>query len=359
MAVPLAVINHALEMLLEEPNYSVNLDQCQSRLWSTQSANQRFYCAQILVDEGTPETLRRGIYLVNAIATDHPLRPESDRLVAQWSQNLLEIAEQEFQQGHLDYAIELAEQVPINTVVRTEAEARVKHWESLWREAEDVYADAQTSIERERWHDALEQARSLLQLENDYWQTMRYEELVRELQTARENYNWRERQAEEAEERDRNRVASVDEMLFDWERERIAEDLEHLNQAQAIASAGGIENLEAAISEARQVIWGTEHYEAAQSLISDWRSQIEQMEDQPYLDRAAELANQGDPDALRDAIDEASRIPSYRSLYPEAQRQIDQWQAELETMAIDELAEPELQPNSDDDPTDWQYTNFE
>ena len=53
--------------------------------------------------------------------------------------------------------------------------------------------------------------------------------------------------------------------------------------------------------------------------------QIELLEDSPYLQRANDLANTGDPNSLEAAVAQASRIAQGRALYGEAQTKIQAW----------------------------------
>jgi hypothetical protein len=112
-------------------------------------------------------------------------------------------------------------------------------------------------------------------------------------------------------------------------REREQEALARLSRARELASAGDVAGLQAAISEARQVLFGTPRYDEAQAAIATWRERIDAIEDRPYLERARTLASQGNSASLEAAIREARRIGWGRPLYPEAQQQIELWQEQV------------------------------
>jgi hypothetical protein len=120
------------------------------------------------------------------------------------------------------------------------------------------------------------------------------------------------------------RYAEAQGLINDWTRqiERTA-DQPILDAAAELARAG---NLEGAIQRARQVSSGRGLYGEAQEQIDDWQRQLEREEDRPTLDRAIALANRGQ---YLEAIQVAQQIASGRSLYGEAQRQIEGWQQEV------------------------------
>lgn len=121
----------------------------------------------------------------------------------------------------------------------------------------------------------------------------------------------------------RPRRVQAQSMIAYWrqETERL-EDQPILNRAERLAENGTIEALQSAIAQAGQIKLGRALRQPAQTLIATWRSQIQTLEDRPKLARAEVLAEQGD---LTDAIGAASEIQPGRALYPEAQRAIRQW----------------------------------
>jgi hypothetical protein len=108
-----------------------------------------------------------------------------------------------------------------------------------------------------------------------------------------------------------------------WQRE--IEDVARLERARTFASSGLISDLKTAVAEAKQVPRGNPRYQEAQEEIRSWTSQIETIEDQPYLDRAEQIASLGGLASLQEAIQEASRIAPGRALYKQAQAKIAQW----------------------------------
>lgn len=110
-----------------------------------------------------------------------------------------------------------------------------------------------------------------------------------------------------------------------WQQE--IEGRAYLSWARQIANPGTIGDLQAAVVEARQVPRDNPVWDEAQGQISDWQRQIETIQDQPFLDRAELLSQQGD---LKNAIASAEMIQPGRALYARAQNRIDSWRTQVQ-----------------------------
>lgn len=282
----------------------------------------QIYCAEQLASKHDTDSLRKAILLASAVDRSHPLRDESDRLVNVWTQEILRRAEVEFQKGNLQGAIEIAEQVPSRVRAYQQVEERVQAWEELWQTAEDLYQQGQSAIEQENWYEVLSVGRRLLQLDNRYWTTERYRELMRQLQVARDNQRNNKNKNKIAQSALTKPPEDVEDFLTQWEREQEQEDRARLQQARQQAQSGDLEALRGAIAQAQGILYGTDSYDEAQEAIAQWRQQLETLEDRPYLDRAQQLASQGD---LQAAINEASNVGWGRALHGEARGYIDTW----------------------------------
>ena len=108
-----------------------------------------------------------------------------------------------------------------------------------------------------------------------------------------------------------------------WKRE--TEDVVRLERARMYAESGLVPDLKSAIAEAQQVPRGNPRYSEARKEITRWTAQAETIEDQPYLDRAEQIAGFGGSASLQEAIQEASRIAPGRTLYKKAQGKIAKW----------------------------------
>lgn len=124
-------------------------------------------------------------------------------------------------------------------------------------------------------------------------------------------------------EADRPLYDKAQQLINRWQREK--EDVARLDRARTFANSGLSADLRTAIAEAQQIPAGNPRYQEARSEIRSWTSRAETIEDQPYLDRAQQIASLGGVASMQEAIQEASRIAPGRALYKEAQAKIGDW----------------------------------
>ncbi len=112
-----------------------------------------------------------------------------------------------------------------------------------------------------------------------------------------------------------------------WRRDiQIQEDKPLLTKAQELARGGNIRAWQNAINQASQIKSDRALYTEASNLMREWRYNIERVEDQPVLDQAIAL---GDNKNYQEAVNTASRIGRGRALYSDAQNQIRRWRREI------------------------------
>lgn len=116
--------------------------------------------------------------------------------------------------------------------------------------------------------------------------------------------------------------------LLRWQQEQ--QDVARLDKARQLASMGSINDLQAAIREAQYIPYNNPRAEEAKQQIAQWQAQIQTTEDRPILNRAQQVANLGDPTSLAAAINEAAKIAKGRALYSEAQRKMAQWTSQIQ-----------------------------
>ncbi len=308
------------------------------------SESTRLYCAQTIADRDTAPDLAEAIQLASSISTQHPLRQDSDRFIQRWANKLLDKAEATFQDGKLEDAIKTAHSIPEDITVRATADARVQKWQEIWKEAEKLFNEAQTAMQDDKLSIALLNARKLLRVPNQYWNTQRFQDLVNQIQATKESKKAADRDRAKHKELMATKPLTTNDLIDRWQKEQAAEAATHLAKAQQIAASGDLDHLRDAISEAEMVFSSTPQYPQAQKLIAAWNRRIETVEDQPYLDRATALASKGDVLSLQAAISEANNIYFGRALYREAQRRIDQWTEQAQSLSEKQAAQ-ELPPN--------------
>lgn len=113
--------------------------------------------------------------------------------------------------------------------------------------------------------------------------------------------------------------------IFKWNRQiQTIEDRPILAQATTLASQ---KKLKEAIQQANKITAGRALYSEAQASVRKWTRLIQVAEDQPTLNRAKKLAEEG---KLSEAIAEASKIGYGRALYNDAQSSISNWSTQIE-----------------------------
>lgn len=405
------------------------LPNCPAIFWPTASASLRMYCAELAANKQTVDDLLEAIDLVNRLPEDHPLRPEINRLIEAWALDILNLADEQFNEGELDKAIATAKEIPPNTSAYADVEDQIAEWTEIWSKAEQIYAESEAALRKEDFRGAFSIANRLLQVSNTYWQTEKYnqlnnlititrrdgaklaqardlqggdiEDILKAIQLAREvkkeSYVYGEAQTliielgremlkraeialdnqdysgaiailnripdnislgaesddflvlaqarskawqgtatalEEAilyaqrVRRGRPMYEKAQGLIRQWQLE--IQDLALISTAKQIAQPSDVSRLQAAIAEAQRVPAGNPRWEEAQNLIADWTAMIEAIEDRPYLDRARQIAAAGDVNSLQAAINEASRIQSGRALSGEAQQLIGEWRDRLQ-----------------------------
>ncbi|BFM41351.1 chromosome segregation ATPase [Synechocystis sp. LKSZ1] len=350
--------------------------QCSRIFWPIASASMRLYCAQVSAEEKTVDSLLKAIELVAGLPKDHPLAPEINRNIEQWSTEILDLAEDSYQSGNLEEAIATVKRIPNHVQAYDLVESRIQTWQKTWQEGESIYADVEQSLRKSRWNEAFRNAVRLLNLENRYWGTVKYDEAIKNIQIAQEEsskldsaYNILRRGGidnwikaiEEAQkipkesyayEEARNLITQAKEKLTeeiqalidqqDWQTlastiDRLPEQVfaaADLNDWQLLATAGSeaqsgsLEGFQSAISTAERITDPTRPlYPLVQDLISDWRREETALS---QLAKARATAATGTIEALRAAIIEAELIANDNPRYSEARRDIRNWTEQIQ-----------------------------
>ncbi|MBD2438639.1 chromosome segregation ATPase [Nostoc sp. FACHB-110] len=416
----------AMAMLLKLPA----APNCPSIFWPLASASVRLHCAQLAASKQTVNDLLQAIALVKQLPQNHPLRGEIDRLVEQWSRDILDLADKSFQSGNLEEAIATAEKIPEDLPAYQLVDAKITKWQSIWAKAEDIYKTVEQQLQQRRWQSASMLAAKLLRVDNQYWSTTKYDQLNRLIVSVREDgdkldkadslgktkvvdnlleaikiaqsigqdsYFYQKAQESiplfgkkmldlaqaklEARDADtaldiarqipdetklqaevedfialadaqrsawlgtvasletaiaqaqtiepsRSNYNKAQQLIARWQLE--IEDVSRLEKARTLASQGTINDLAAAITEAQQIPSDNPRGSEAREEVGRWQAQVETIEDRPYLERAEQLAFIEDINSLQAAIAEASQIRRGRALYPEARRKINNWTAKVQ-----------------------------
>lgn len=363
----------AVAYLLQLPG----LPNCPAVFWPLASASVRFECARIASSKRTAKDLLEAIQLVDGLPGDHPMRQEADRLIELWSQDVLDLAGELFNQGKLADAIAAARQIPSKVAAYKLVEDRIKLWQSIWAQGEEIYRRAEAAMRKREWRQAFLQAIRLLSLDCKYWQTTRYDDLTNRINTARkdgerlyeaerladnggldnllkaiklarqirpESYVFQE--AQKAIERFGRKMLNLAQATLEQKDlqgaldivskvpeeaklEEEAKDFTILANAHSHVWQGTVAGLEEAIGQAQRIVSGRPYYQRAQQLITRWQLEIEAV---ARLENARLLADQGDVGNLEAAIAKASEVQESNPRWNEAQQDIQKWRSQAETI---------------------------
>ncbi|MEB3291339.1 MAG: hypothetical protein VKI82_15590 [Leptolyngbya sp.] len=353
-----------------------NLPNCRAIFWPMASASTRLQCAEAFADQGTVEGYLEAIALIEALPPDHPLRDEISQRIEAWASQILDLAEQAFQGGQIQVAIDLARRIPVDTAAAQVVEERVDTWNQIWQEAEAIYTAAEAELVNLKFQEAFTQTTRLLQVRNTYWKTVKYDELIANIATARDDLNilgeakslanQRTLDAlKEAVERvkaiaadspihgeaqtvlgelgqilidmsetalDRQDAAAALQMLSEIPPEANlgadVADMRAIVDASQLSWQGDMAGLQGAITRLQSIDSRRPRYGVAQRLIGQWQAE---MEGRSQLEWAKQLAMAGTTADLQAAIAEAESVSRSNPVWDEVQAQIGQWRIQVET----------------------------
>lgn len=323
---------------------------CPAVFWPLASGSLRLHCAQLAAGKETVPDLLEGIKLLSTLSKDHPLYPEASRLIEEWSEEILELTENDFQEGRIKEAIANVRKIPPHAAAAKQVNDRVKRWETTWAKAEGIYKKSLEAAKKTQLLDARTHAARLLSIDNTYWQTTKYQELgnlitathkdmtkVGEATAALKGFNvddlvaavqkvaeigkdsFVHQEAQEVLPKLGRRLLEIAQDALDRKDYNAALDIANripgnvnlgqevddfrvIASAQSKAWSGGVLNLEDAIADAQRIAKGRPLYDKAQRLIASWQVQAQEV---ARLEQAKQLAQAGD---LQNAINQAAQL---------------------------------------------------
>jgi len=318
--------------------------QGQQRLQAERQAAAQLAAAQTQAAENTPAALQAAITLARQIPLDTHLWPTAEAEANRWSQDLLPMALDLWRTGQRDQALALANTVPPSLHLVPEAAflLQISQAQGLALAATQDPNQAPTLAhllqlqEAVRAAETLEANSSLQGTAQGFAQMWRAQFAdLRQLHLAQGLARWGYQpgyegaivQAQQVEQGRPQRLQGQT-LIANWRTriERI-EDRPTLQQARSLAGAGTVPALEAGIAKAATIPQGRALRIEAQTLIAEWRRDIQIIEDGPLLDEALTLADQGDLEA---AIVAAQRVQPDRALHSRATTLIAEWTAAIQ-----------------------------
>ncbi len=292
--------------------------------------------AKDLADRGTVESLQEAIRLVQGISESSYVHGEARTFLAELGESMLDIAQAALDREDYEGAIALVNSIP-DDLDLDEAAADFLRLASAQRYAwRGTVVDLETAIVRasqlRRDRPLYRRAQAFIQDWQSEIQDIRRLDAARQLARPGTVTALRAAIAEAQLVPDGNpREGDAAQLASNWRREiQVIEDQPILDQAIQLAQSETLPDLQAAIATAEQIGSNRALANDAAERITAWTERVQMMQDQPILDRARQLASVG---AWDDAIATAQQIQSGRSLHNAAQRDITNWQNRLEGQA--------------------------
>ena len=255
---------------------STKYEELTKAIQATKAEGNKLIKARNKAEEGGVDNLVTGIKLAQGIDQKSYLYEAANKLIGELSNKILDIAQKRLESGDWQQSIAIANKIPDGGNLQEQ----VKDLNEL------ANATGQASTGQ---IDGLSKAIAIAQ----------------KLNSNRPFYK------------------KSQDLIARWQQE-IA-DVKTLDLASRLAAPGGVKDLRAAVAQLQTVPESNPRSTEARSQISRFSRQIEQIEDSPFLQKANDLANTGDPNALEAAVDQARRIGQGRALYGEAQTKIQAW----------------------------------
>jgi len=362
------------------------MPQCE-RVSAISPDTEQLYCVREAARSGKVADLKTAVELVQDWTPNHPLYSESQQGLTQWSQTLLEIARQRYQDSDLKGALEVAGLVPESSSLYEDAQVAIAEWQGEWEQGEEIYNIAQEALADQVWHIASEQLVALGQLKTPYWREHRMAMLTNQIFAERSAWTalltaqrlTRTKNADNLmaalakleeidpqthawdaaqEERQEWSTALAEMALKYWQdgqTERAialaqaipingtldaeGENLVRFGHAQRLAadsqganwepSPRRIWQLQEAIAALETISRDSLFYASAQEWLADWQAQLA---DAQQLQLANAIASLGQRPALELAIHQAAQVESDRPRRQQAQTLIAHWTQQIERL---------------------------
>jgi soluble cytochrome b562 len=273
---------------------AVKLTRLNNRYWATTKYQELADLVQIAkadsskLDEARPlvksssvKTLLKAVEIANKIDSKSFAHTEAKTLIATAANQMLKLARAKLDKNDWQGALEIANQTPEAPAVKTELQDLIGLSQALSHAVNGSISELETAIS-----------------------------LVQGIKS------------------DSTLYSRSQQSLQNWQLE--IQDLASLQRARTLATTGDIKDLQSAISEAQRIPTSNPRGKEAAQVVTDWRKQIETVQDTPYMRAADTLAASGTVGGVQSAIAQLNQIRPGRALYAQAQQKVQQWTADIQ-----------------------------
>lgn len=288
------------------------------------SSGENLDCARQKVESGETEQLLIALDLVAKVPQDHALYPEAERLMGEWSQKALELAQEAINQGDLQGGILIADRVPVLSPLYPNAQAAIATWQEEWQRGEEIVQQFQTALATKDWESATKLYLSLSEFESEYWRTVRSDQLMFELSS--QKAAWQKL--------DEIQPLMASELPEEVKKAMLlAVEVNHTEVAKALAKAekGQWEEI---LLKFVASLWQEKRFQEAiqvAQIISPNQASYSAAQDWILLSRLSQAAES--ESTVADALAAVRQIHSSSPVYSLAQKQALQWEAQVQKQA--------------------------
>jgi hypothetical protein len=281
-----------------------------------------------------PEKLAEAIQLISQIDPKRIARDAGQDKVEEWSQDLLEIAQYQADQGNFEWAVEAAQKIPPSSLAAKDATALMQLGQAeVVAKDDDVIAYLQAwALAQQVGDPAIKESESQEKVEEWEQQIRNFGQLeLAKLFANVDSIFTYQAAIDHAKlvQTDQPQRVEAQTLIAQWQNQiETYNDRQYIATSRRFAGQKTIPGYQAAIIAARKVEIGQPLRIEAQTLVAEWENSIEKIEDQPILDQAKAKAKAGD---LDEAVRIARKIESNRALYSDARSEIAGWVAQIQT----------------------------
>ncbi|MGK7888084.1 MAG: hypothetical protein AB4042_02040 [Leptolyngbyaceae cyanobacterium] len=130
---------------------------------------QRLHCASVAATSGQVEDVLAGFNLVRPWSSNHPLFHKAQEAMANWTQEILAVAESTLYSKGLTEALAWLDTVPTTSPLYDDVEGKRQEWQGLWDRGEAIEQIAMAAVQAKKWDVAAQQVVEMGKLNHPYW----------------------------------------------------------------------------------------------------------------------------------------------------------------------------------------------
>ncbi|MGP1385216.1 MAG: hypothetical protein ACTS2F_16755 [Thainema sp.] len=313
---------------------------CQ-KITSLSSDRERLQCAQMAAQSGDLNELIAGLELVENWTTEHPLYQESRTWLGDWSESILDVAQDRMNQGDFEGAIALAERIPDSSPAYGDAEATIAEWQGIKNQGQAIYDQAQAAIKQKNWEAANTFIAQLSELDHRFWNSQQTTALSSQVlveQQAHRQFMQALKAAEDYSPQGMSQAmtifSSIDPSTYTWQEGQSTFDQWSETLLKVGLQRWYDEKFDSAIALSKRVALNQKFAKEAQNL--QWLSESRREAGRSLSTWAAKP---DDSWQLIKAIAIASQIKSDSQFFPQAQSSLQSWIVQLQDLSQLQIAQ--------------------